>query len=79
MSESEHLHSESASRTPSFEGLRVAALESRRRDDLARLIERFGGESFVRPSMREVAIERNKDAVDFAYRVMTGEIGIVIF
>jgi uroporphyrinogen decarboxylase len=79
MSESEHLPSESASRTPSFEGLRVAALESRRRDDLARLIERFGGESFVSPSMREVAIERNKDAVDFAYRVMTGEIGIVIF
>jgi len=29
--------------------------------------------------MREVAIERNKEAVDFAYRVMTGEIGIVIF
>lgn len=70
---------EGSIRTPSFGGLRVAALESRRRDDLSRLIERFGGKPFVSPSMREVAIEKNKEAVDFAYRVMTGEIGIVIF
>ena len=65
--------------SPSFGGLRVAALESRRRDDFARLIERFGGVPFVSPSMREVPIEKNKEAVDFAYRVMTGEIGAVIF
>lgn len=71
--------SEGSIRTPSFGGLRVAALESRRRDDLSRLIERFGGKPFVSPSMREVAIEKNKEVVDFAYRVMTGEIGIVIF
>ena len=64
---------------PSFGGLRVAALESRRRDDFARLIERFGGVPFVSPSMREIPIEKNKEAVDFAYRVMTGEIGAVIF
>ncbi|MCU0716569.1 MAG: uroporphyrinogen decarboxylase [Pirellula sp.] len=70
---------EGSIRTPSFGGLRVAALESRRRDDLSRLIERFGGKPFVSPSMREVAIEKNKEAVDFAYRVMTGEIGVVIF
>jgi uroporphyrinogen decarboxylase len=66
-------------RSPSFEGLQIAALESRRRDDLARLIERFGGVPHVSPSMREVAIEKNRDVVDFAYRVMTGEINIVIF
>ena len=65
--------------SPSFGGLRVAALESRRRDDFARLIERFGGVPFVSPSMREVPIDKNKEAVDFAYRVMTGEIGAVIF
>jgi len=64
---------------PSFQGLRVAALESRRRDDFARLIERFGGVSFVSPSMRELPIDHNKEAVDFAYRIMTGEIGVVIF
>ncbi|MBU6238864.1 MAG: uroporphyrinogen decarboxylase [Planctomycetes bacterium] len=65
--------------SPSFQGLRVAALESRRRDEFARLIERFGGVPFVSPSMREVPLDRNKEAVDFAYRIMTGEIGIVIF
>jgi len=69
----------SPSLSPSFGGLRVAALESRRRDDFSRLIERFGGLPFVSPSMREVPIDKNKEAVDFAYRVMTGEIGAVIF
>jgi uroporphyrinogen decarboxylase len=65
--------------SPTFGGLRVAALESRRRDDLARLITRFGGVPHVSPSMREVRIEKNQAAIDFAYRVMTGEIGVVIF
>ena len=68
-----------ASLSPSFGGLRVAALESRRRDDFSRLIERFGGVPFVSPSMREVPIEKNKEAIEFAYRVMTAEIGAVIF
>lgn len=57
----------------------MAALESRRRDDFSRLIERFGGQPFVSPSMREVPIDRNKEVIDFAYRIMTGEIGVVIF
>ncbi len=65
--------------TTSFAGLRVAALESRRRDDMERLIARFGGQPCVSPSMREVPIESNREAIDFAYRVMTGEINIVIF
>lgn len=64
---------------PSLEGLRVAALESRRRDDMARMIERFGGQAFVSPSMREVPIEENRPAIEFAYRVMTGEFNMVIF
>ncbi len=79
MSEDSTQKSASPSLSPSFGGLRVAALESRRRDDFARLIERFGGVPFVSPSMREVPIEKNKEAIDFAYRVMTGEIGAVIF
>ena len=65
--------------SPSFGSLRVAALESRRSEDMSRLIERFGGNAFVSPSMREVAVEEPKEAVDFAYRVITGEIGVVIF
>jgi uroporphyrinogen decarboxylase len=65
--------------SPNFQGLRVAALESRRRDEFSRLIERFGGQPFVSPSMRELPIDKNKEAIDFAYRVMTGEVGAVIF
>ncbi|QDT09972.1 uroporphyrinogen decarboxylase [Planctomycetes bacterium K23_9] len=61
-----------------FNGLQVAALESRRADDLNRLIERHGGTAHVSPSMREVPIEPNRDAIDFAYRVMTGEVHIVV-
>lgn len=64
---------------PSFDGLAVAALESRRAADMQRLIEKYGGVPFVSPSMREVPIEHNREAVDFAYRVMTGEINVVVF
>ncbi len=64
---------------PSLEGLRVAALESRRRDDMARMIERFGGQPFVSPSMREVPLAENRPAIEFAYRVITGEFNMVIF
>ncbi len=63
---------------PSLAGLRVAALESRRRDDMHRMIERFGGQAFVSPSMREVPIEENRPAIEFAYRVITGEYTMVI-
>ncbi len=64
---------------PSLANLRVAALESRRSQEMARLIERFAGEPFVSPSMREVPVESNREAIDFAYRVMTGDISIVVF
>ena len=36
-----------ASGTPSFNNLRVAALESRNAAEIARLIEKFGGRPFV--------------------------------
>jgi len=62
-----------------FSGLHIASLESRRAEDMARLIKRHGGVSHVSPSMREVPIEPNRAAIDFAYRVMTGEINTVIF
>jgi uroporphyrinogen decarboxylase len=64
---------------PSFDGLRVGALESRRADEMASLIARFGGQPFVAPSMREVASDSNRDAVDFAHRLMTGGIDVVLF
>jgi len=65
--------------TPSFAKLRVASLESRKGEEIARMIERFGGLPFVSPSMREVPLEENPAAVDFAHRLITGHIDIVIF
>ena len=61
-----------------FKGFEIAALESRRADDLRRMIEKFGGVAHVSPSMREVPIEPNREAIDFANRVMVGEITVVI-
>ncbi len=61
-----------------FKGFHIASLESRRADDMARLISRSGGVAHVSPSMREVPIEPNRGAIDFAYRLMTGHISIVI-
>ncbi len=62
-----------------FAGLRVAAFESRRAAEMARLIERFGGVPSVSPSMREVPIEHNREAIDFAHRIITGQIDVIIF
>lgn len=67
-----------AADTPSFDGLAVAALESRKSEEMKRMISKFGGQPFVSPSMREVPIEDNPQAVDFAYRVITGEINVVV-
>ncbi|TWU43375.1 Uroporphyrinogen decarboxylase [Novipirellula aureliae] len=61
-----------------FNGLHIAALESRRAEDMTRLIQRHGGEAHVSPSMKEVPIEPNRAAIDFAHRVMTGEISTMI-
>ncbi len=61
-----------------FQGYRIASLESRRADDMARMIQRNAGQAFVSPSMREVPIEPNRGAIDFAYQVITGNINIVV-
>jgi uroporphyrinogen decarboxylase len=67
------------SNSASFDGLRVASFESRRAEDIARMIARFGGRPFVSPSMREVSVGHNRAAIDFANRLITGEIDVVIF
>ena len=66
------------SQEPDFDGLHVAAFESRRADDLARLIERNHGVAHVSPSMREVALDENRASIDLANRIMTGEIDVFI-
>ena len=62
-----------------FDGLRVLALESRRAPELAKLITTYGGEPLVAPSMREVPLESNKEALTFAAKLLAGEFDMVIF
>lgn len=61
-----------------FEGLRVAAFESRRAEEMHKLIAKLGGEASVSPSMREVALDENPAAIDFANRCVTGQVDVVI-
>ncbi len=61
-----------------FAGLQVAAFESRRAIEMSRLIERHGGIASVSPSMREVPVDDPRRLVDFANRLMVGEIDVVV-
>ncbi len=65
--------------TPSFQGLEVAAFESRRAKEMAALISNYGGVPRVGPSMREIPLEENPAAFDFAVRLFAGKIDLVIF
>jgi uroporphyrinogen decarboxylase len=61
-----------------FQGMRVAAMESRRSSEMARLIEKHGGMPFVSPSMREVPLDENVAAIDFANRLITGGVDVLL-
>jgi uroporphyrinogen-III synthase len=63
----------------SFDGLRVLSLESRRAKEVEKLIRTYSGEPFVVPAMREAKLESNQAALDFAAKLMRGEIDVVIF
>lgn len=64
--------------TTGFDGLTVAAFESRYATEMARMIEKSGGTARVSPSMREVPLESNEGAVEFAKQLLTGEVDVVI-
>ena len=62
-----------------FAGKHVLSLESRRAVETAELIRRNGGDPFVAPSMKEVPIENNHQAFQFADRLFNGDFDMVIF
>ena len=64
---------------PNFDGLRVLSLESRRATELASLITTYGGKPLVAPALREVPLESNSEALDFAAALVRGEFDITIF
>jgi len=62
-----------------LKGLCVLSLESRRAQEMAKLIANYGGEAMVAPSMREVPLESNPEALSFARKLAGGEFDMVIF
>ncbi len=70
---------QTANPTVSFEGLEVAAFESRNAKEIGTLISRYGGVPRVAASMREVPLEENGAAFDFAEKLMAGQVDAVVF
>jgi uroporphyrinogen-III synthase len=70
---------ESGETNRNFAGLRVLSLESRRGPEMAKLVANHGGEAVVAPSMREVPLETNTEALAFARKLFAGEFDMVIF
>jgi uroporphyrinogen-III synthase len=64
--------------TTSFNNLRVVAFESRRAEEMAKLIVHYGGVPLVAPSMREVPLDDNPHAFVFADRLFAGDLDVVI-
>jgi uroporphyrinogen-III synthase len=59
-----------------LENRKVALLESRKADDLAALVRRFGGEPVCAPSVREVL--RAGDFRPMLQRLIDGEFGLIV-
>ncbi|RIK83293.1 MAG: uroporphyrinogen decarboxylase [Planctomycetota bacterium] len=66
-------------KTPTnFASLRVAAFESRMAGEMEAMITRAGGLPRVSPSMREVPLDASRDTIDFAHRLLTGQVDVVV-
>jgi uroporphyrinogen-III synthase len=63
---------------PTFNGLRVLSLESRRAREIGLIITSYSGNPFVAPSMREVPLESNVEALAFIDDLIAGEFDVVI-
>lgn len=63
----------------SFNGARVLTLESRRGQEMSRLIETYGGQPMLAPAMREVPLSANPELLRFASDLLEGKVDVVIF
>jgi uroporphyrinogen-III synthase len=63
---------------PGFNGLRVLILESRRAQELASIVSSYGGQPVSAPSMREVPLQSNPEAMAFADALDRDAFGLVI-
>lgn len=62
-----------------FNKLRVVAFESRRANEIEKLIAYYGGVPRVAPSMREVPLSESTEALEFAENLFNKRIDVVIF
>jgi uroporphyrinogen-III synthase len=70
---------EMQSRSEDFCGLRVLALESRRAREMAQLIQNNGGQPFVVPATREVAVSSSTEVANFVSALLGDRFVAVIF
>ena len=61
-----------------FAGLRVVAFESRMAKEMTDLIRRYGGEPLVSPSMREIPLENNTEALAFGQQLLAGRFDMLV-
>ena len=61
-----------------LQGLRVVSFESRRAKEMAELVRRYGGEPIVAPSMREVPLGENRDALELLPQLEAGQFDLLI-
>jgi uroporphyrinogen decarboxylase len=59
--------------------LRIVAFESRRNLEMASLIEKSGGQALVAPSLQEVPLRDNHEALLFGQKLISGDIDGVVF
>jgi uroporphyrinogen-III synthase len=70
---------EEQSRSGGLAGLRVLSFESRRAVEMAKLIENYGGQAISAPSMREIPLESNIEALAFGRTLEANGFDMVIF
>ncbi len=61
-----------------FNGMTIAAFETRMATELARLIERHGGRPLVTAALREISLEDNSATQEFGVRLMNGCVDLLI-
>lgn len=61
-----------------LKGLRVVSFESRRSAEMAELIRNYGGEPILAPSMREVPLTDQREALAFGETLLTGDWDVLI-
>jgi uroporphyrinogen-III synthase len=62
-----------------FQGRTVLTLESRRGQEMSRLIETYGGKPLHAPAMREVSLSSNPEALKFGDALFEGKFDVVVF